>query len=120
MEDLKHSFEIKKHKLIETEKQLKKNKQELEKAIQSRMTGMTQLRLTRDDRNCFEKINVLNDKLLGFTDRLSQRLENVMKQMYDSSKLLKEGKPDQQMRGLDILRVMRAIENFSSNVFITS
>jgi len=29
-----------------------------------------------------------------------------MKQMYDSSKLLKEGKPDQQMRGLDILRVM--------------
>ncbi len=90
MEDLKHSFEVKKHKLIDTEKQLKKNKQELEKAIQSRMTGMTQLRLTRDDR---------------FTDRLSQRLENVIKQIYDSSKILKEGKPDQQMRGLDILRV---------------
>lgn len=91
LEDLKHSFEVKKHKLIDTEKQLKKNKQELEKAIQSRMTGMTQLRLTRDDR---------------FTDRLSQRLENVIKQIYDSSKILKEGKPDQQMRGLDILRLI--------------
>jgi len=34
LEDLKHNFELKKEHLIEREKQLKKNKQELERAIQ--------------------------------------------------------------------------------------
>lgn len=43
--------------------------------------------------------------MIEFTDEIHTGLETVIKQIYDSSKLLKEGKPDQQVRGIDILRV---------------
>jgi len=91
LEELKHGFESKKKILMEREKQLKKNKQELEKAIQARNKGMNQLRHFKDDK---------------FTDKILRGLETVIKQIYDSSKLLKEGKPDQQVSGFDILRLI--------------
>jgi len=43
--------------------------------------------------------------LIELTEKTYNRLESALKQIWDSSKILKEGKPDQQASGLDILRV---------------
>lgn len=91
LEDLTHSLAVKKADTLEKKKQLERNKQELKDAIEQRENNINQL------------CHVTNDK---FTESTLDKLETAIKNIYDTSKIFKEGKGEQQVTGLEILRMI--------------
>lgn len=91
LEDLKRNCAIKKAELLEKANQLKKNKHELEKTIQTRLKSIDQLHNVKDD---------------AITEKIYSRLENAIKTIFEKSKLLRDGKSEQQINGYEILKTI--------------